>query len=72
MGGTGVAGPVTRFLTVGTIEERINRVLEEKRELFHSVFDPSAPPVQRLGLSRDEIFGLFKLQFPDGEAGEVA
>ena len=63
---------VTRFLTVGTIEERINRVLEEKRELFHSVFDPSASPGERLGLSREEIFGLFKLQFPGGQPGEAA
>ncbi len=65
----GVTGPVTvtRFLSVGTIEERINRVLEEKRELFHAVFDPSTSD-KRLGLSRDEIFGLFKLQFPAGEA----
>ena len=66
----GVSGPVTvtRFLTVGTIEERINRVLEEKRELFHSVFDPSPSPGERLGLSREEIFRLFQLQFPGGEA----
>ena len=65
----GAAGPVTvtRFLATGTIEERIDRVLEEKRELFHSVFDPSATTGERLGLSRDEIFGLFKLQFPGSE-----
>ncbi len=70
----GVVEPVTvtRFLTVGTIEERIDRVLEEKRALFHSVFDPSATPGERLGLSRDEIFGLFKLQFPDGETEAAA
>lgn len=70
----GAAGPVTvtRFLTAGTIEERINRVLEEKRELFHSVFDPSASTGERLSLSRDEIFGLFKLQFPGSETGEAA
>ena len=65
----GAAGPVTvtRFLAAGTIEERINCVLEEKRELFHSVFDPSATTGDRIGLSRDEIFGLFKLQFPGSE-----
>ncbi|NOY29400.1 MAG: DEAD/DEAH box helicase [Planctomycetes bacterium] len=64
----GATGPVTvtRFLCVGTIEERINSVLEEKRELFNSVFDPEAPtsPTAKLGLSRDEIFGLFELEFP--------
>ncbi len=61
----GASGPVTvtRFLATGTIEERINAVLEEKRELFNAVFDPSAP-TGKLGLSRDEIFGLFQLKFP--------
>lgn len=61
----GAAGPVTvtRFLTSGTIEERINQILEEKRELFDSVFSASsAPPKQ--GLSRDEIFSLFNLHPP--------
>jgi len=62
----GAAGPVTvtRFLVEGTIEERINKVLEEKRELFNSVFDPTTSSEHRLGLSREDIFGLFKLQFP--------
>ncbi len=62
----GAAGPVTvtRFITAGTIEERIDRVLEEKRELFNSVFDPEAQVSQSLGLSREEIFGLFQLNFP--------
>ena len=36
----GVTGPVTvtRFLTLNTIEERINQVLREKRELFDTIF----------------------------------
>ena len=69
----GAAGPVTvtRFIASGTIEERIDRVLEEKRELFNSVFDPDAQVDQGLGLSREEIFGLFKLNFP-GQAGVAA
>jgi SNF2 family DNA or RNA helicase len=60
----GATGPVTvtRFLATGTIEERINRVLEEKRELFNAVFD--GVPTTKLGLSRKEIFGLFNLRFP--------
>ncbi len=70
----GAAGPVTvtRFTTTGTIEERIDTVLEEKRELFNAVFDPEADPKQSLGLSREEIFGLFQLSFPGGETDELA
>ena len=65
----GASGPVTvtRFLAIGTIEERIDRVLAEKRELFHAVFD-AQPASARLGLSRQEVFGLFNLRFPDGES----
>ena len=62
----GSAEPVTitRFLTVGTIEQRINQILAEKRELFDSVFGSATAP--RHGLSRDEIFSLFDLR-PDSE-----
>ncbi len=72
----GASGPVTvtRFLCSGTIEERINSVLEEKRELFNSVFDPEAPtsPSGKIGLSREEIFGLFQLKFPGQEVSNEA
>ena len=59
----GVSGPVTicRFLTVGTIEERINHILEEKRELFATLLDGAQDSG---GLNRDEIFGLFDLRCP--------
>ena len=69
----GASGPVTvtRFLTLDTIEERINRILEEKRELFHAVFD-SAGQTGKLGLSREEIFGLFQLNFPGDQKSEKA
>jgi SNF2 family DNA or RNA helicase len=62
----GAAGPVTvtRFYSGGTIEERINTVLEQKRELFNAVFDASLLSAKR-GLSRDDVFGLFNLKFPD-------
>jgi SNF2 family DNA or RNA helicase len=68
----GATGPVTvtRFLATGTIEERINRVLEEKRELFNAVFD--GVPMTKLGLSRKEIFGLFNLRFPGANGLEEA
>ena len=61
----GAAGTVTvtRMLTVGTIEERINQVLEEKRELFATLLSHTDGP-QSAGMTRDEIFGLFRLKIP--------
>ncbi len=51
---------ITRFLTLNTIEQRINEVLERKRELFDAVFnDSNDGPTSRL--SREEIFSLFNL-----------
>jgi SNF2 family DNA or RNA helicase len=69
----GAVGPVTvtRFLALETIEERIDRVLAEKRELFHAVFDGSAAEAGR-GLKRDEIFGLFNLRFPVANPSSAA
>lgn len=60
----GAAGPVTvtRFLTLGTIEQRIDRVLSEKREIFQSIFDDGIQ--QSAGMSRDEVFSLFPLRVP--------
>ncbi|MHB8901400.1 MAG: DEAD/DEAH box helicase [Thermoguttaceae bacterium] len=64
----GAAGPVTvtRFLVTDTIEERINLVLEEKRELFEMILSGADRPQNKLGLSQKEIFGLFDLQTPSG------
>ncbi|RMF97180.1 MAG: DEAD/DEAH box helicase [Planctomycetota bacterium] len=61
----GAAGPVTvtRFLAVNTIEERINLVLEEKRELFETIFSGHRGPT-KMGLTQEEIFGLFDLRCP--------
>ncbi len=58
----GAAGPVTvtRFLSVGTIEERINAVLDKKRELFDTILS-QADGVKRGGLTQNEIFSLFNL-----------
>ncbi|MBL8157362.1 MAG: SWF/SNF helicase family protein, partial [Anaerolineae bacterium] len=69
----GATGPVTvtRFLATGTIEERIDRILAEKRELFDAVFDDE-PTTRKLGLSRDEIFGLFNLRFPEAKPESAA
>lgn len=61
----GAQGPVTvtRMLTMSTIEERIHQVLEEKRELFATVFSETGCP-DNLGLTQQEIFGLFHLPVP--------
>lgn len=63
----GAAGPVTvtRMLTLATIEERINEVLELKRELFATIFSQTGAP-RSAGLSQAEIFGLFNLRTPQG------
>lgn len=65
---------VTRFLAVETIEERINAVLEQKRAIFEIVLSPAARREPHFasashdahGLSREELFGLFKLKCPGG------
>jgi SNF2 family DNA or RNA helicase len=58
----GSSGPttVTRFLALDTIEERIDHVLQEKRELFDTIFSNAEGP-GKLGLTHDELFGLFSL-----------
>ncbi len=52
---------VTRFVTQDTIECRIAEVLEKKRELFEELVARNEPPAQ-LGMTEDEIFGLFNIQ----------
>ena len=54
------------MIMANTIEQRIHDILEAKRELFREILDVDQPAVKR-GLSRDEIFGLFKLTTPDGK-----
>lgn len=71
----GAAGAVTvtRFIAEATIEERIDRVLQEKRELFATIFSVAGQP-SKLGLSHDELFGLFHLRPrpPRNAAGRAA
>jgi len=61
----GVSAPVTvmRFLMLQTIEERIDCILQEKRELFETIFSGTEGH-HRLGLTQQELFGLFELQSP--------
>ncbi len=69
----GAAGSVTvtRFMVLSTIEERINQVLDEKREMFNAIFSDTAAP-RAHGLTQDQIFGLFNLQTPRGPIRHAA
>ena len=53
---------VTRFISKNTIEERIDRVLREKRELFEAILGDGDNNNVSLGLNATEIFGLFDLK----------
>ncbi|MDR3181735.1 MAG: DEAD/DEAH box helicase [Planctomycetaceae bacterium] len=62
----GAAGPVTvtRFISTDTVEERINRVLEEKRQLAETILSGAQGLNTSNGLNQDELFGLFNLKAP--------
>ena len=68
----GSVGPVTvtRMMSINTIEQRIDHVLEEKRQLLQQIFS-HAVQMPSAKLSQQEIFGLFKLKLP-GSSGEPA
>jgi len=52
---------VTRFISQSTIEGRIHEVLEKKRQLFNELIEQNGPPPS-LGLTEDDVFGLFDIQ----------
>ena len=56
---------VTRFICKDTIEERIDMVLRQKRELFESVLGDGKTTNASLSLTASEIFGLFDLKAKD-------
>ena len=56
---------VTRMLALNTIEERINEVLQQKRDLFSAVIDQTGG-ASSAGLNQNELFGLFNLRTPKG------
>jgi SNF2 family DNA or RNA helicase len=69
----GIDGPVyvTRFLMLDTIEERIERILQEKRDLFDAIFSDAAAH-QKLGLTQEELFGLFQIKCPTAPIDKAA
>src|SRR4051794_8147395 len=52
---------VTRFLAENTIERRVAEVLEAKRKIFNELLEQNGPPPV-LGLTEDDIFGLFDIR----------
>lgn len=58
---------VTKFISKDTIEERINRVLDEKRRLFAAVLGDGKATNVSLSLNAAEIFGLFDLKARHGK-----
>lgn len=59
---------VTKFIAKDTIEERIDKVLNEKRELFQSVLGDGITTNRSLGMNASEIFGLFDLKARTGKS----
>ena len=66
----GAAGPVTvtRFLVADTIEERIDNILQSKRELFEEIMSGARGMNCSTGMSQEDIFGLFQLKVPRTKA----
>lgn len=51
---------VTRFISENTIEQRIASILDAKRKVFNDLLADADKPAT-LGLTEDEIFGLFNI-----------
>ena len=58
---------VTKFICRDTIEERIDLVLQQKRELFRAVLGDGDVSNSSLSLDARDIFGLFELTAGHGE-----
>ncbi len=55
---------VSKFICKNTIEERIDRVLAQKRELFEAVMGDPDDSNATLSMNASEIFGLFDMKAP--------
>ena len=60
---------VTSVLTAGTIEEKIQNMLNKKRELFKAIVDDLSDTNLSKVLTKEELFGLFKLAKPKADPG---
>ena len=59
---------VTKFISKDTVEERIDKVLQEKRDLFAAILGDGGGTNASLSLNASEIFGLFDLKARAGKA----
>ncbi len=58
---------VTRFISNNTIEERIDKILTEKRQLFAAILGEGDNTNASLSLNASEIFGLFDMKARHGK-----
>ena len=58
---------VTRFISNDTIEERIDKILTEKRQLFAAILGDGDNTNKALSLNASEIFGLFDMKARHGK-----
>jgi SNF2 family DNA or RNA helicase len=52
---------ITRFTAPDTVEKKIANILDRKRAVFNELLANAEKPAT-LGLSEDEIFGLFDIK----------
>ena len=55
---------VTKYICTDTVEERINKVLQEKRDIFQAVLGEADSEKETLGWQAKDIFALFDLNVP--------
>ncbi|HUG19922.1 MAG TPA: hypothetical protein VMM56_13145, partial [Planctomycetaceae bacterium] len=58
---------VTKFICKDTVEERIDLVLQQKRELFAAILGDGDNSNASLSMNASEIFGLFDLKAKAGK-----
>lgn len=63
---------VNKFICKDTVEERIDRVLNEKRAIFEAVLGDGDALDDDLTLSAKDIFGLFDLRKKEADGGSKA
>jgi SNF2 family DNA or RNA helicase len=61
---------VSKFICKDTIEEKIDKVLRQKRELFARILGEGDTSNASLSLTASEIFGLFDLKARTGKGAK--